>query len=982
MSAPPLVDHLIHTLDHQPEALDAVLQSLAPGLSRAVVLELKRRVDEEKLRNAARAFTLAQLAQKVAEGLTDPVAMAWAHWATGNALAHLTHYLEALEFYRKAEVAFDPNSLQLAGLRVNRVAMLEELGEYAEAIAVAEETRQLCLDLGEVGEPSLAALEMNLGAAYEQQGMLDAALKAFERGRALVERARMEKGGSPIYVARLDVNCANVLKQMDRFEQAETLFLQAREVLASSGHAQELARVDLNLGRLQLRRGRYQRALEHLEAARQGFVGVPNPSEVAVVDLHRAMVYLQLNLLQESYALAHEAELRFEFEGIRWLNALALTVEGLTSMRLKRLDVAETRLRLARETFAARAPQRAMEVDLERAHVALSRGEIDNAETLAEQALHNLRAETFPTTAVRARLVLASVGLKATPPRLDQAIHHCTESGRLVEQFGLLELAPAVWFRHGQCQERLGALPDALQCYRLAVDANERLRSLLTLDELQLGFMDDKLDLYDALVRLYDRQGQAASVLLTLSQRAGTLPRAAAGYLPGEPDPDEAQLNALREAWHWQQSRLETAEVDPTAQGTSAEANSTRRKALEAALAELTRRRQVRALAQQRGLQPASAPHAPAPHAPARATAEPLPVLPLEPDPQRPMAILTRLQQTLRPDDRLIQLYSVPGRTGLPVLKALVLSPERLETRELPLDVPTLERWLQAWRFQMAHPEVAVRHAAQQKAQLLHLHRRIWQPLQPLLVGGGRCYVILPPLFHDLPLEAAFDGQHFRLELGEVVHLAQLQRLLEPPSPLEALSDPSSPARALVMGCSSDGRLQGTLPEAAQVAERLQTRGEVVLLLEEAATAEGFRTHASGASLLHLATHATFRDDNPGFSWIQLADARVTVSDIYQLSLSRRPLVVLSACETGRSQPRGGGLLGMGRALLAAGAAGLVLSRWQVADAATTRLMDAFYQHLRGQPVAGALSALPQAQRDAIAAGEPPLHWAAFLTMQ
>ena len=76
--------------------------------------------------------------------------------------------------------------------------------------------------------------------------------------------------------------------------------------------------------------------------------------------------------------------------------------------------------------------------------------------------------------------------------------------------------------------------------------------------------------------------------------------------------------------------------------------------------------------------------------------------------------------------------------------------------------------------------------------------------------------------------------------------------------------------------------------------------------------------------VLHLATHADFRPDNPLFSGLALADGWLTTLDIFNLRLDAS-LVTLSACQTGRSVIGGGDeLLGLMRSFLAAGAASLV----------------------------------------------------------
>jgi CHAT domain-containing protein len=169
-----------------------------------------------------------------------------------------------------------------------------------------------------------------------------------------------------------------------------------------------------------------------------------------------------------------------------------------------------------------------------------------------------------------------------------------------------------------------------------------------------------------------------------------------------------------------------------------------------------------------------------------------------------------------------------------------------------------------------------------------------------------------------------------------------------------------------------------TVAEAEGVAASLARRGQTVVLVEEEATTERFRQGVAQSWLLHLATHALFRPDNPNFSSIQLADGRLTVADLYAMTLPGRPFVVLSACETGRGQPRGGGLLGMGRGFLAAGAAGLLATLWPVNDMASAGLMADFYDAwLNG--VMRPAEALRAAQLAAIGQGQPPFNWSGFI---
>lgn len=113
-------------------------------------------------------------------------------------------------------------------------------------------------------------------------------------------------------------------------------------------------------------------------------------------------------------------------------------------------------------------------------------------------------------------------------------------------------------------------------------------------------------------------------------------------------------------------------------------------------------------------------------------------------------------------------------------------------------------------------------------------------------------------------------------------------------------------------------------------------------------------------------------------------DGILTAEEVASLDLVGTEMVVLSACETGLGEARGGeGVLGLRRAIVQAGARDLVLTLWRVPDAETAALMEDLYsRHLSGEPL---WRALLQCQRAALAAQRKagrrpnPYPWASFV---
>ena len=149
------------------------------------------------------------------------------------------------------------------------------------------------------------------------------------------------------------------------------------------------------------------------------------------------------------------------------------------------------------------------------------------------------------------------------------------------------------------------------------------------------------------------------------------------------------------------------------------------------------------------------------------------------------------------------------------------------------------------------------------------------------------------------------------------------------------------------------------------------------VLTGEAASADGVAKLAAEVDVLHVAAHGRHSADSPLFSGLELADGPWFGYDIDQLP--RVPeVVVLSACEVGRSSVRfGEELIGMTAAWLHAGARCVIASPSAVADEAAHDVLTAMHAGLAaGLDPAGALAAaVPAVGPDA-----PPAPFVCFGT--
>ena len=184
------------------------------------------------------------------------------------------------------------------------------------------------------------------------------------------------------------------------------------------------------------------------------------------------------------------------------------------------------------------------------------------------------------------------------------------------------------------------------------------------------------------------------------------------------------------------------------------------------------------------------------------------------------------------------------------------------------------------------------------------------------------------------------------------------------------------------------GPLPNTRREIQSIASVFPPSQSVVRLGAAATESSLKQSDLTQYRRLHFATHAVMDERSPARSGVVLTlndpggeDGILRMSEIAKLKLNA-DVVVLSACRTGLGAlVRGEGLVGLTRAFQYAGASRVVVSLWEVDDAATADLMQAFYSAMgRGRSPGEALRA---AKAGMLTAGAPtyrhPYYWAPFV---
>jgi CHAT domain-containing protein len=297
---------------------------------------------------------------------------------------------------------------------------------------------------------------------------------------------------------------------------------------------------------------------------------------------------------------------------------------------------------------------------------------------------------------------------------------------------------------------------------------------------------------------------------------------------------------------------------------------------------------------------------------------------------------------------------------------------------------------------------------------------RAWRELYTLLIqpvrdalprARGSLLTIVPhgPLL-NLSFAALRDANGRYLLEDYTIHYAPAASMLQfttarahpagRPGEMLLVADPVLPARSRLDRPLT--RLPGARAEVAAIA-RLVPRSRVTILQDAQATEAGVHAALAGQGVLHFATHAIVRDDDPLASFLVLgpsaggagADGLLTAQEVYTWRLDA-DLIVLSACRSAGGRITGDGVATFARAFIYAGTPSLVASLWDVADEPTNRLLPAFYRAwLGGQSKARALRAAQlqlladlragtvrlQTPAGLVTVPEHPAFWAGFALM-
>jgi CHAT domain-containing protein len=929
----------------QTDAARRKFVSRRKALVRSEVVKQLAELVVEKIRvNTREALSLADAALLIARTLRRKEDMALALRARANALHATGDNRAAVEHHAKACKLYESLGILKEAARTlsSSIQPLILLGEYDHAFQASQRARAIFTQLGETRR--IASLENNVGNIFHRQDRFEEALAHYERAyEALSEYQDWERVAITLH------NMAMCLISLNDFPRSLDCYQKSREL--SERYDMPLLRdqADYNIAYLYYFRGEYSRAIEMLFASRRACEVTGDAYHVALCYMDLSEIYLELNLSEEAREMAVEAVQRFEKLGMGYEAAKSLANEAIAYGQQGKTVQALERFAKARERFAGEKnlvwPWL---LDLYQGLLLFHEGRHFEARRLCAGAAVFFDKTILPGKATLAHLLLARIALQVG--ELDTAEKETEAALAKTDGLQTPVLAYQAHLLRGQLAQGRGDRAAALAAYQEACKSLETMRSRLHSEELKISFVKNRLQVYEALVELHlssepgeisvaeafgwMEAAKSRSMTEMIFQSGQSLPL-------GEEGQSELvrRIRDLREELNWYYHRIEQEQLRP-------EENSPKRLRQlhqEAVSHENELLRTLRELPS---------------HDRERATLEAPSDFSLE-----------RLQGAVPEDGALIEYYSTGER-----LVAAIVTRSRIEI--IPVSVVSrVLHLLHLFRFQISKFRMGAAYAQKFERPLLQatlahldaLHTELIAPLQRQFDAKHLIFVPHGAL-HFLPFHALRKGGEYLCDAHTISYA--------PSATVFALCQEKigkDLRNSLVMGIP-DERAPEILAEVKSVAGLLP---QPELFVGVDATAEVLRQRGGASSLLHIATHGSYRQDNPMFSSIRLGDGYLNLYDLYQMRLPSK-LVTLSGCATGMNFVSAGDeLLGLQRGLFCAGASSLLLSLWDVHDETTAKLMEAFYTtYVDSQDLAGSLQAAMKRLREE---NPHPYFWAPFV---
>jgi CHAT domain-containing protein len=892
------------------------------------------------------ALRLSDWMLSIAFELEDPALRAFALRGKGSALVTIDDYFQGITYFDEALQIFGQagNQLEVARTMMNRIVIYLRLSRFDEALADAGRVTEMLQKVGD--ERMLARHFVNVGTIYFRLDRFAENLEMLDRAETIFAKINDLKSLCLVYVNR-----AVQLTSLNRADDSFKYYGLARTIAVENNMPLLVSQCDYNICYLYFLQGQYTKALEMLHSVRKHMNDCGDRWHSALCNLDQSEIYLELNMHQDAIELAEQAYIGFESLGMAYEMAKAVAFMGIAHNHLHTYGKALELFDRSRAMFKEQGNEVWLSlIDLYQGIVYFQTGRYYEGLDLARRAYEFFSKSGLTTKGIYAQLLVARTYIQLGD--LDLA---WDEASAAAEKQGK---TPAPWLGYqiqyviGDILSRRGEMITARAAFRKAVEELEILRTNIHVDELRMTFLKDKLQIYEALVRtsleIGDNESLREAFEAVEHAKSRTLVDLLANNITAvhpnrESDSELVEyLRTIREELNWYYTRINLEEQKAPRSSSDRTVPT---------LVEEVHKREKELIKLLRQVSAESAGYVTL---------------------QRVItSSLEEIQENIPKDAVLIEFYVLGdeviafalARNGFQVFPAIASASKLRTTFELLRFQLTKFNLGAAYveKFGPTLLEATVEH-------LYELYQELITPIETAL-DGRRSIIFVPHGFmHYVPFHALFNGHKYMIDNYEISYApsATIYRSCFAGG-FRPAADP------LVLGVP-DERAPQILDEIRNVASVFEN---AKVFIGEEATAGRLREFSPSAKFIHIASHGSFRNDNPMFSSIQLGDSWLSLFDIYNLRTSAE-LITLSGCGTGMSKIVGGDeLVGLVRGFLYAGARSLVVSLWDVHDQTTATLMKNFYSCLavrrtRWESLRSAILSLKE--------GQPhPYYWAPFI---
>lgn len=506
------------------------------------------------------------------------------------------------------------------------------------------------------------------------------------------------------------------------------------------------------------------------------------------------------------------------------------------------------------------------------------------------------------------------------------------------------DLVWQIYFLQGMYQEATGDTNLAVAAYQKAIEEIESFRSRFSTDELKSSYMNNKMEVYDHLIRLlqekgniseafsYAERGKARAFLDLLNNKK-------VGQKSESPSPLIEKEQALS-------TKMVLLKQQYNQSLLSDDSQETNRSSRQVISEELTRTQEQYAqlLLEIKLSNPAYQS-----------------LISVDP------AEMQEIQDSMNPSEVLLEYWTGSANSIIWLIRS-----NTVEAITIPKSAADIDKFVDNFREAIQSQSAAVKSLAQKGYQWLLL------PIASMIHDQDVIGIIPHGSLHLLPFQALMDSK------GK--YLVEKNNLFYTPSATIYLENKKKPAiqgdnlLAMALGTLNIG-LFSPLPGTRQEVDDISRIWKDCKVTIAAQSTEALvKKTASQYQYLHLATHGYFNEAQPVFSFLLLApsdqeDGQLTVNEVFGLNLNAR-IVVLSACQTGVGKINAGDeMVGLSRAFLYAGSRSVLASLWSVSDESTAALMAAFYSALKDHNQNEALSL---AEKIIMKRWPDPYYWAPF----